>query len=356
MAELEIKPTPAMRMRVAVLVLIGAALSSTEMYLLAGGAGDFFDRKTTLITYMPDADGVTTESEVRLSGIHIGDVRKIELSGSLDPNRTVRAEMLILTRYLKYIPADSQTDVNADTIVASKYIDIAEGKSPLPIAENATLPTRPAESSTDRTSLMEAVKERLTKIDELLAEMTTPGTATGKFVGDSTIYDKFVAGITLAQTQLNSYLNPQTQLGKAVYSAERYNQGHALLTRFDNMLASIQNGEGRAGHLLASDEQYNEYVKRLTDLRASLADAKAGKGRLGSLLENDESYTRAVRLLADTNKKIAALNAGEGRAGRLLTDAQLYESLNGSLQQLEALLKDLRGNPQKYLRVKLRER
>src|SRR5580698_7951108 len=120
MAELEIKPTPAMRMRLALLVLIGAVLSSTEMYLLAGGAGDFLDRKTTLTTYMPDAAGVTTESEVRLSGIHIGDVRKIELSGSLDPNRIVRAEMQILTRYLKYIPADSLTDVNADTIVAVK--------------------------------------------------------------------------------------------------------------------------------------------------------------------------------------------------------------------------------------------
>jgi phospholipid/cholesterol/gamma-HCH transport system substrate-binding protein len=354
MAELEIKPTPAMRMRVALLVVIGAVLSSTEMYLLAGGAGDFFDRKTTLTTYMPDAAGVTTESEVRLSGIHIGDVRKIELSGSLDPNRIVRAEMRVLTRYLKYIPADSQTDVNADTIVAYKYIDIAEGKSPLPIAENAILPSRPVESSTDRTNLMEAVKVRLTQIDEILAEMTTPGTATGKFVGDSTMYDKVVAGITLAQTQLNSYLNPQSPLGQAVYSAEKYNQGHAALIRFDNMLASIQNGQGSTGHLFASDEQYNEYVNRLADLRASLADAKAGKGRLGSLLEDDESYTRAVRLLADTDKKIAALNEGEGSVGRLLTEAQLYESLNGSLQHLEALLKDLRENPRKYLRIKMR--
>jgi phospholipid/cholesterol/gamma-HCH transport system substrate-binding protein len=324
------------------------------MYLLAGGAGDFFDRKTTLTTYMPDAAGVTTASEVRLSGIHIGDVRKIELSGSLDPDRIVRAEMLVLTRYLKNIPADSLTDVNADTVVDIKYIDIAEGKSPLPIAENATLPGRPVERSTDRTNLIEAVRERLTRVDELLAGMTTPGTATGRFVGDSTIYDKFVAGITLAQTQLNSYLNPQSQLGQAVYSAEKYNRGHDLLIRFDNMLAAIQNGEGTTGHLFASDEQYNEYVDRLADLRTSLADVRAGKGRLGSLLGDDESYTRAVRLLADTNKKIASLTAGDGTTGRLLTDAQLYESLNGSLQHLEALLKDLRGNPQKYLRVKLR--
>lgn len=356
MAELEIKPTPKMRMRVFVIVLVGAVLSSTEMYLLAGGAGDFLDRKTTLTTYMSDAAGVTTQSEVRLSGIHIGDVRKIELSGSLDPPRIVRAEMRVLTRYLKYIPADSQTDVNADTIVDVKFIDIAEGKSPLPIAENGVLPGRPMERATDRTDLMEALQERLAQIDQLLVEITTPGTATGRFIGDSTIYDKFVAGVTLAQTQLNSYLNPQSELGKAVYSAESYNRGHDALTRFDNMLASIQNGEGSAGQLFASDRQYNEFLNRLADLRASLADAKAGKGRLGSLLQDDESYTRAVRLLRDADAKVASLNAGDGATGRLLTNAQLYESLNGSLQRLEAMLKDLRGNPQKYLRVKLRGR
>src|ERR1700689_576000 len=124
MAVLEIKPTPAMRMRVCLLVLIGAAISSTEMYLLAGGAGGFFDRKTTLTTYMSDAAGGTTASEWRLSGIHSGAVRRIELSGSLHPDRIVRAEMQVLTRYLKYIPADSQTDVNADTIVDYKFIQI----------------------------------------------------------------------------------------------------------------------------------------------------------------------------------------------------------------------------------------
>ena len=76
---------------------------------------------------------------------------------------------------------------------------------------------------------------------------------------------------------------------------------------------------------------------------------------MGELLESDEGYTQVARALADVDAKMAALNAGEG-SGRLLTNAQLYESLNGSLLRLEALLKDIRENPQKYLRVKLRGR
>jgi ABC-type transporter Mla subunit MlaD len=88
MAELEIKPTAKMRLRVAGLIWIAIGISAVEMYLLAGS--DLFARRTTLTTYLPDAAGVTTDSEVRLSGIRIGGVRKVELSGSLDPRRIVR--------------------------------------------------------------------------------------------------------------------------------------------------------------------------------------------------------------------------------------------------------------------------
>jgi len=78
----------------------------------------------------------------------------------------------------------------------------------------------------------------------------------------------------------------------------------------------------------------------------------AGKGKLGSMLQDDAAYVRVRQLLKATDQTIAAMNAGEGTAGRLLSNAQLYESLNGSLQQMQALLRDIREYPRRYLRVK----
>jgi phospholipid/cholesterol/gamma-HCH transport system substrate-binding protein len=130
MAQLEIKPTTASRLRVSAIILIAIGLSGLLMYLLAGGRGDFFAPRSTLTTYMPGAAGIFKNSEVRLSGIKIGEVRKIELSGSLDPRRVIRVEMRVLTRYLKNIPVDSQTDLTADTIVGNVFVDIDEGKEP----------------------------------------------------------------------------------------------------------------------------------------------------------------------------------------------------------------------------------
>jgi phospholipid/cholesterol/gamma-HCH transport system substrate-binding protein len=147
---------------------------------------------------------------------------------------------------------------------------------------------------------------------------------------------------------LHTFLNPQGNLGKAVYSLDMYNQIHNSVLSVDKTLTSIQNGEGVRGQLFASDDQYNQFLRQLADLRASLAAANSSP-----LLQDDASYLRITRLLASTDSMIASLNAGEGRAGRLLTNQQLYESLNGALRNMEALLRDFRGNPQKYLRIKV---
>ncbi|MGA2714636.1 MAG: MCE family protein [Bryobacteraceae bacterium] len=346
MAELEIKPTAKMRLRVAGLIWIAIGISAVEMYLLAGS--DLFARRTTLTTYLPDAAGVTTDSEVRLSGIRIGGVRKVELSGSLDPRRIVRVEMRILARYLKFIPSDSQTDINADTVVDIKFIDIAEGKSPLPIAEDAVLQSKPAVQATDRTALLAAVQRDLAQVDQILAQMLSPNTEVGRFVNGEAEYDAVLSRVSGFDSALHTFLNPQGKLGKAVFSMDMYADIHDSVLRVDKTLASIQNGEGTAGRLFASDDQYNQFLRQLADLRASLAAANAS-----SLLQDDASYVRIVRLLAATDAMMASLNTGEGRAGRLLANPQLYESLNGSLRSMETLLRDFREHPRKYLRIKL---
>jgi ABC-type transporter Mla subunit MlaD len=352
MAELEIKPTRRMRTRVFTLVAAAVALSFVLMYLLVGGGTDLFARRTTLTTYMPDAAGITEDAEVRLSGIRIGVVQSVELSGRLDPRRAVRTEMRVLTRYLKGIPEDSQTDVTADTLVGDQFIDIAEGKSPIPIKEDGVLQSEPVQQAADRADLLKTLQTNLAGIDSAVADMSSPNTQIGKFFLGEEMYDTVLSDIRSFDNELRTVLTPQSNLGQALYSAKMYNDIHNAVTDFDNTLASIQNGEGMAGHLFASDEQYNGILRELTSLRSSLADANAGKGQFGALLQEDARYRQITRLLADTDATIASINAGEGQAGRLLANAQLYESLNGSLRRMEEFLRDFRMSPRKYLRVK----
>jgi phospholipid/cholesterol/gamma-HCH transport system substrate-binding protein len=353
MAELEIKPTVMMRVRVSIVILIALGLSGLLMYKLVGGSGDLLAPRSTLTTFMQDAAGISNDSEVRLSGIKIGKVRKIELSGSLDSRRAIRVEMRVLSRYLRDIPADSETGVKADTIVGNQFIDIAEGKSPVPIAENGVLPSEPVKQASDRADLIRTLQQNLAGIDQILIEISSGQTQIGQFVVGEEAYDTVLADIRGFDQAVHTFLTPRSDLGKAFYSPRLYDDLRGPALRIDRMLTSIQNGEGTAGHLFASDEQYNEILRALTGLRSTLTEANAGQGRYAALLHDDATYLRIARLLKATDAMIASLNAGEGQAGRLLASPQLYESLNGSLGGMEELLRDLREHPQKYLRYKL---
>jgi phospholipid/cholesterol/gamma-HCH transport system substrate-binding protein len=50
---------------------------------------------------------------------------------------------------------------------------------------------------------------------------------------------------------------------------------------------------------------------------------------------------------------IDKINAGQGTIGQLLVNPQLYDTLNGATGEMQQLLKDIRANPKKFLRVKL---
>lgn len=346
MASLEIKPSPRQRLRVFSVLAFGMILALFLMFLLVGGSGNLVARRAHLTTYMPDAGGLTTQSEVRLSGIRIGTVDKIDLSGSLDPQRAVRVQMQVLSRYLRSIPADSQTDISADTLIGYQFVDIAEGKSPLPIKEDATLPSEPVKQAADRADLIKAIQDELKQMDGILANMQDPKSDLGSFIYTQTVYDSFVQRIGGISQDLRSVLDPQSDLGKAFYTDTIYKDFHDEVTSLDKTLASIQAGEGAAGHFYASDEQYTEALSELRDLRASIAKWNA------SLTRDSDGWQQTSRLLKKIDGTIAGLNAGEGAGGRLLTNAQLYESLNGSLKNLEELLRDLRENPRRYLRYK----
>jgi phospholipid/cholesterol/gamma-HCH transport system substrate-binding protein len=352
-AQLEIKPTAAMGIRIMAIMVSAAFLTLFLAFLLFGGGSDLFAQRAALTTYMPDATGLSPDSEVRLSGIRIGMVDRVEFSGLLDPQRAIRVRLHVWKRYLKNIPEDSQTDIDSDNIVGYAFIGITEGKSPVPVGEDGVLQSEPLKQAVDRADQIKVLQDNLTQIDKILIDASSPDSEVGKFVVKSAEYDQFLAVLNNSEQTVRSLITPQSSLGQAFYSLDMYNKIHDGVTGIDKTLQSIQNGEGMAGKIFVSDDQYNDMVRQLTDLRASLADINAGKGKAGDLLQNDDGYRRLQQMLKSTDSMLASLNAGEGRGGGLLTSPQLYESLKGSLREIQELLRDLRGNPRKYLRIRL---
>jgi len=345
MIELEIRPTAGAQVRAAVVILVAAGITLTFIYLLTGGGTQFFSPHTTLTTFVPDAAGVVRGSEVRLSGIPIGNVERVDVSGFMDPQRIVRIDMKVDTRFLANIPGDSQTTISADTLIGDQFVSIDEGKSPTPIAENATLAAEPV-NTINQADLILGLRDELTQVDAVITQMSSPDTPTGAFMLGSKEYDELLKQVTAFERAMHTVVGPDSQMGPALFSDALYNDIRSDIAKVDGTLGAIQRGEGTAGRLFASDEQYNDVLRQLRDLRKSLANARKG-------LSDDAAYRRIGELLTRTDATIAAFNAGEGPAGRLMRDQRLYDSLIESLREIRKRLGDAHAHPEAYQRYKL---
>lgn len=353
MAELEIRPTRAMRMKVTGVVLAASAVVAVLIWLLTGGGVGLFARKVDMKTYLPDATGLSVNASVRLNGIQVGAVKHINISGYLDRQRAVRVDLRVEKNYLSKIPVDSLTSIGSDTMVGEKFLDIAAGKNPATVHDGSELRSEPYDTAEDKADLIFALQDSLRKVDAMVAEVASPSTPVGHYVVGEQEYDQALRSIVTFESEMRSAVSLKTATGDAVFTTNLYQRIEKPLRQFDEALQALQRGEGDAGHFYASDEQYNSLVSQVRDLRKSISDARADLDKSRAGLLDDESYKKLRRLLASTDASLAALNRGEGTAGELLSSPQLYESLVGSLKELRELISDYGAHPEKYNRTKL---
>jgi phospholipid/cholesterol/gamma-HCH transport system substrate-binding protein len=64
-------------------------------------------------------------------------------------------------------------------------------------------------------------------------------------------------------------------------------------------------------------------------------------------------YNRLNSTAERLDKVVAQLQQGQGTAGQLLHDRQLYENMNGAVNELRQLVRDIRADPKKYLNVRV---
>src|SRR3712207_5195273 len=91
------------QLRVTVISAVALIIFAVLLYLLTGGM--LFKEQTVLYLYIPDASGLTAgASPVTVSGINIGKVSTVVLSGSTDPKRVVRVTLTVPHEALAMIP------------------------------------------------------------------------------------------------------------------------------------------------------------------------------------------------------------------------------------------------------------
>jgi phospholipid/cholesterol/gamma-HCH transport system substrate-binding protein len=344
------------QLKVGILALAAMAIAGVLIFLLTGTTG-VFENYVLIRTYMDDASGIAEKSPVRLNGILIGYLDELRLTPSGDPSRVVEFRMEIKEEYLSQIPRDSVAGIAAANLLGDKFINITKGQSPQHVEAGGELPSLEArdipELMAQSANLLQSLQTIVKRADSLLAGVEAGEGNIGKFLKDEELYTRLNAIAAQGQRLLVDIRTGKGTISRLIYDDSLYQEIRAPIRRIDALLADLQQGQGTAGKLLKDPAVYEEARASIAEIRKLVAGLQQGRGTAGKLLKDEELYRQVNQLVRKLDLTIDRMNSGQGTLGQLVVNPQLYDSLSGATREFQALAKDIRANPKKFLRIRL---
>lgn len=344
------------QLRVGLMAITAISILVVLVFLISGG-GSFFRKHARIRTYVDDSGSLKVGQPVRLNGIDAGNVAAVGLSGSAEPNRTIEVLLDINRDKLSSIAEDSVAAIIPEGVFGDKYVNITRGRSPKPVAEGGeirSLDTREFQEIVNQSYNVLAALNAITKrIDSITAQVEKGQGTIGKLLYDDALYTRIDGVVDRAQRVVNLLAEGKGTIGKLLTDEDLYNDTRGTLRRVDTMLADVQAGKGSLGMFLRDPALYQNVNRVATEAGKMVDGVNAGQGTLGKLLHDEGVYRRVDVTLGKVEQTVDRINSGQGTMGQLLVNRALYDSLTGVTAESRELIRDMRANPKKFLRIKL---
>ncbi len=330
--------------------------------ILFGQKENLFTHKGRLTVIMTDVAGLKVGAPVWLAGFEVGVVKEIRFE---HPERS--NEVLILVEVnremLKKIGKDSMITVKTRGLIGEKYLDITPSSTLVVTPETRLYGT----SVTRIDEVLQKAGTTFDRLNQVLDKMNRGEGSLGKLTSDTQLYDNLARVTKELATFVNGVNRGEGTLGKLAKSQEPYNRLMSILTRAEQTMKDIQSTKGTMGNLIEDRQLYDKLLSFATksdqaagDLQELNRKLTSPDGTIGKLIGDRQLYDKAITLVDRADRSLASLEdittklkQGEGTAGKLLTDKELYDKLNRTVEDLDALVKDIKANPKKYLGVSL---
>jgi phospholipid/cholesterol/gamma-HCH transport system substrate-binding protein len=240
-------------------------------------------------------------NSVRLAGVEIGRVEKIELTGN-----KVRVTMKLHSDAA--VRTDSKATIKFTGMMGQYFISIDFGTSGVPATEGAVIAT---EEQPDLNAVM-------TKLNDAAEGIKRFGDA---FSGD----------------KISNLIGPLVDFVKQ-------NSGNlgGTISNLDNITGQIASGQGTVGKLIYEQTLYNSAIDTVSNLQSAVASAQQvisgitnGQGTIGKLVTDDRLYTATTASMTNLNQVLLKINQGQGTVGRLVNDQEFYKNAKLTLQKVD---------------------
>jgi phospholipid/cholesterol/gamma-HCH transport system substrate-binding protein len=327
--------------------------------LLMGQKTKMFVNKGAMRVIMKDVVGLKVGAPVWLAGVDVGLVTDILFADPKNSNE-VSIDIEVDTAALKKIGSDSKITIKTRGLMGEKYVDI------LPSKQYSEKPPAVLQGTSvaKLDDVIQKAGDTFDKVNGIIENINQGKGTLGKLNKDETLYQN-ISRLTVEMKDLVVTINRgEGTLGKLNRDPEPYNKLISILNRADRTLQDIQASEGTLNKLIYDKTLYTKLtsladksIQAADDVRDLNKKIMSKDGTIGLLLNDREFYDKGITLLTKAESSVKAIeevtakvNSSTGTAGKLVNDKALYEKMNKMVDDLDALVKDFKEDPRKYIK------
>ncbi len=306
------------------LTALGGLIGLLALLFLFGYMPSFMQKGYIVEITYPTAGGLYTGSRVRLNGIDVGEVERVQLTVPAGSGVQVTARLQPDIRLPQGITATVASPLLGGASSVELVID------DVAVLGNGSLPTDGSARIEGRIGSLET---RFAA--ELKSAIEGPA---AQFEALTASFTELSAEWRAVATNLNALTEQRDT--DAVDAGELAGNLATVLARADSRLAQMQEAIDHI-NAWAGDE------KLRSDFKATVSNTAAASANLDATMKRIEQRVVAVaddlsKVTASANQLLATAQAGEGTVGKMLSDPALYNNLNDSAQRLQKALDEAR--------------
>ncbi len=342
------------------LTVVAGSIILAVLILLMTSTGGMLTHKIIIKTYFDNASGIQPGAVVRLEGVDIGSVTRVQVVSNPARRLTpVEVTMKVSTRYHQSLRKDSVATLETAGVLGATYVDINSTTARGPEMQNGdVLESHETPQVEDVVRASQSTLQNLDalekRVDRILAFVESGQGSLGQLVYDPGLYNRLNSTVAQFQGLVADVANGKGSIGKAIVSDELYHNANDVITKLNSIIEQLNAGQGTAGKFLKDPTLYNNANDTIANLKKFTEDVNAGKGALGTMTRDQEFADKLKNTVNQLSTLTDRLNSGQGTVGKLLQDESVYNNTDKLLVETRNLIQAIRQNPKKYLTIRVK--
>jgi phospholipid/cholesterol/gamma-HCH transport system substrate-binding protein len=346
------------QLRVGTLVLVSLAILAVGIFFISGQVG-ILGRRYTLKSYFTGARGLREGAQVRLAGIGVGNVERIEISPYPERERAVEVVMRVRQAIQNQIRVDSVATLETVGLLGESYVDITRGSPGQEVIPEGGVVKSSEEADIkavvqNANDVISNLRVLSAKLNDITNQVQHGQGSMGKLIYDDAFYNRLNETTGGMQRLVARVERGEGALGKLVSDETLYNRTVATLDRLNQVVDEVQHGKGSIAKFMSDPALYDNVNKVVTRGNELMDRINEGQGTLGKLATDPQLYNRVNETFDRMNIISTRIEQGQGTLGKLSTDPTLFNNLSESSQSLKDFLTEFRKNPKKYMSLRVR--